>query len=156
MKSVWLQACAGLPIVAGLVGCDGSENGQPAPTDMRIAVVEHIVNETLTDHAPMGDSAGDVLTFANDLFDDTNKTKVGTDQGYCLRVDVGQSWECNWTAFLERGQITVEGPFFDTKGSTLAITGATGQYSGWYGTMELSFRENPKELNFVYLLETED
>ena len=156
MKSVWLKACAGLVICAGLVGCGGDDNGAPAPTDMRIDLVEHIVNETLTDHAPMGDSAGDVLTFANELFDGTNKTKVGTDQGYCLRVDVGQAWECNWTVFLEDGQITVEGPFFDTKNSTLAVTGGTGAYRGWYGTMDLTFRDNPKELGFTYLLYTEE
>lgn len=157
MKTSRLGACAALALCAGLFGCGGGgENGAPAPTTMRIALVEHVVNETVIDHPPMDDSVGDVLTFANELFDDLNKTKVGTDQGYCIRVDVGKSWECNWTAFLADGQITVEGPFFDDKGSTLAVTGGTGAYRGWYGSMELTFRDNPKEYNFVYLLETDD
>jgi allene oxide cyclase len=39
---------------------------------------------------------------------------------------VGESWECIWTTLLPRGQITVEGPFYDTRDSVLAITGGTG------------------------------
>ena len=72
---------------------------------------------------------GDILTFANDVFDKSNKTKVGSDQGYCVRVIAGESWECVWTTFFTRGQITVEGPFYDTKDSVLAITGGTGAYA---------------------------
>ena len=52
--------------------------------------------------------------------------KVGTDQGYCLRVVAGASYECTWTTFLPGGQIVVAGPFYDAKDSTLAITGGTG------------------------------
>ncbi|MEI9929556.1 MAG: hypothetical protein WDM89_03035 [Rhizomicrobium sp.] len=42
-----------------------------------------------------------------------NKNKVGTDQGYCVRVVVGKAFECIWTTMLAGGQITVEGPFLD-------------------------------------------
>ncbi|MRG94042.1 allene oxide cyclase family protein [Polyangium spumosum] len=139
---------------AALVGC-GDENGAPAPDTKRVTIelVEHVVNESLTDHPPMGDSAGDVLTFANQLFNKENTTQVGTDQGYCLRVDVGKSFECTWTAFLADGQITVNGPFFDTKESTLSITGGTGAYAEADGYMELGFRDTPMgtvEYDFVY------
>ncbi len=158
MHRAMLKACAGLVLCAGLVSCGGGENGQPAPseTSTKIALVEHVVNETVIDHAPMGDSAGDVLTFANELYDEANTRKVGSDQGYCIRVDVGASWECNWTAFLAEGQITVEGPFFDDKGSSLSITGGTGLYRGAYGWMDLTFRDNPKEYNFVYQVYADD
>ena len=76
---------------------------------------------------------------------------MGTNQGYCVRVVVGQSYECFWTAFFDEGQLTVEGPFFDTKGSTLAITGGTGDFQGASGQMQLEFR-NPQgtEFNFIY------
>jgi hypothetical protein len=50
---------------------------------------------------------------------------------------VGQSWECMWTASLADGQLTVEGPFFDTKGSSLATTGGTGNFRGARGEMKL-------------------
>ncbi len=77
-----------------LVGCgDESTTATPdTPVVRTVAVVEHVVNEILTDHPPTGDSSGDVLTFANQLYDKDNKKQVGTDQGYCLRVDVGKSF----------------------------------------------------------------
>ena len=45
----------------------------------------------------------------------------------------GKAWECIWTVTLYAGQITVEGPFYDGKDSTLAITGGTGDYSEHMG-----------------------
>ena len=129
------------------------------PLVRTMELVEHVVNEVLTDHPPVGDSAGDVLTFANQLYDKANKTQVGTDQGYCARVDVGKSFECTWTAFLADGQITVAGPFFDAKESTLAITGGTGAYKDARGEMELGFRDTPMgtvEYDFVYRVRIDD
>ena len=129
------------------------------PLVRTMELVEHVVNEALTDHPPMGDSAGDVLTFANQLYDKANTKQVGTDQGYCLRVDVGKSFECTWTAFLADGQITVAGPFFDAKESTLAITGGTGAYKDARGEMDLGFRDTPMgtvEYDFVYRVRIDD
>ncbi len=151
-----------LGLSAVLVGCGDEATGQPAdetPVVRTIELVEHVVNEALTDHPPMGDSAGDVLTFANQLYNKENTTQVGTDQGYCLRVDVGKSFECTWTAFLSDGQITVAGPFFDAKESTLAITGGTGAYKGAHGEMDLGFRDTPMgtvEYDFVYRVQVGD
>ena len=105
-----------------------------------ITVIEHATSDTTTDTGATGDSVGDVLTFANDVFDATNANKVGTDQGYCLRVVAGTSYECTWTTFLPGGQIVVAGPFYDAKDSTLAITGGTGRYRDARGTMELHAR----------------
>jgi len=152
-----------LGLSALLVGCGDDSSGQPADESPRLVtleLVEHVVNEVLTDHPPMGDSAGDVLTFANQLFNKDNTMQVGTDQGYCLRVDVGKSFECTWTAFLSaEDQITVSGPFFDAKESTLAITGGTGIYKGARGEMDLGFRDTPMgtvEYDFIYRVELDD
>jgi allene oxide cyclase len=116
-----------------------------------IHVIEHATSDAVTNGT--GDSAGNILTFANEVFDSSNTKKVGTDQGYCVRIEVGKSWECNWTTFLPGGQITVEGPFLDTGDSTLAITGGTGAYRNVRGSMELKYR-NPAgtEFDFVFNL----
>ena len=115
-----------------------------------ITVIEHATSDTTTDTGASGDSVGDVLTFANVVFDATNAHKVGTDQGYCLRVVAATSYECTWTTFLPGGQIVVAGPFYDAKDSTLAITGGTGRYRDARGTMELHARAGGTEFAFVF------
>ena len=119
-----------------------------------ITVIEHATTDTTTDTGAKGDSVGDILTFANEVFDAADATKVGTDNGYCLRTVIGAAaaYECNWTTFLDGGQITVEGPFFDAKDSTLAITGGTGRYRGARGEMELHSRDNGAKFAFVFHL----
>jgi allene oxide cyclase len=103
-----------------------------------LTVVERAESDMTTDVGKKGDSPGDLLTFANPLYDSSNASKVGTDQGFCVRVVVGKSYECTWTNFLEGGQITVQGPFYDAAPSTLAIIGGTGRYAGARGQMKLS------------------
>lgn len=115
-------------------------------------VVEHATTDATTDTGAPDDSAGDVLTFANEVFDRTDTHQVGTDQGYCIRVVAGASYECNWTTFLPGGQIVVEGPFFDTKDSTLAITGGTGRYRHARGTMDLHSLANGTKYAFTFHL----
>ena len=115
-----------------------------------ITVIEHATSDTTTDTGASGDSVGDILTFANDVFDAANAQKVGTDQGYCLRVVAGTSYECTWTTFLPGGQIVVAGPFYDAKDSTLAITGGTERYRDARGTMELHARAGGTEYAFVF------
>src|SRR3954453_23132179 len=85
-----------------------------------IRVVEHATADAGT-NGTKADHAGNILTFANKVFNAADTRKVGTDQGSCVRIVVGKSWECMWTTFLPKGQITVEGPFYDTCNSTLAI-----------------------------------
>lgn len=121
----------------------------------RLHVIEHGVNETTTHVAAnaKGDSVGDLLTFANPVFDSTNKTQVGTDQGYCVRIVVGKSWECFWTLMLKEGQVTLEGPFYDSGDSTFVITGGTGKYAGAKGQMKLHDRgTTPTSYDFTYEL----
>ena len=115
-----------------------------------ITVIEHATSDTTTDTGAAGDSVGDVLTFANDVFDASNAQKVGTDQGYCLRVVAGTSYECTWTTFLPGGQVVVAGPFYDAKDSTLAITGGTGRYRNARGTMDLQSRNGGTQFAFVF------
>jgi allene oxide cyclase len=125
-------------------------HGQGGHGGKTISVIEHATTDTTTDTGATGDSVGDVLTFANDVFDPANAHKVGTDQGYCLRVVAGTSYECTWTTFLPGGQIVVAGPFYDAKDSTLAITGGTGRYRAARGTMELHARAGGTEFAFVF------
>jgi Allene oxide cyclase len=116
-----------------------------------VTVIEHATTDATTNPG-QADGTGDVLTFANDVFDAKDSAKVGTDQGYCIRVVAGQSFECNFTTFLPKGQITVEGPFYDTKDSTLAITGGTGRYRHVRGTMDLKSLEGGTKFQFVFHL----
>jgi allene oxide cyclase len=107
----------------------------------RLQVIERALTDTIVDLGAKGDSVGDLLTFGNPIYDATNKTKLGSDQGYCVRVVVGKSWECFWTLILADGQITVEGPFFDTGDSLMVVTGGTGKYAGAKGDMKLHARD---------------
>ena len=113
----------------------------PAFAAEQIKVVERPVGETTVDLGAKGDSIGDLLVFANGVFDSANKTQVGTDQGYCVRTVVGKSWECFWTLTLKTGQITIEGPFMDEGDSLFAVTGGTGKYAGAKGSMKLHPRD---------------
>ena len=117
----------------------------------QIKVVERPVGETTVDLGAKGDSVGDLLVFANGVFDSANKTQVGTDQGYCVRTIVGKSWECIWTLTLKAGQITVEGPFMDEGDSLFAVTGGTGKYAGAKGSMKLHPRDaKSSSYDFTY------
>jgi hypothetical protein len=120
-------------------------------TTMTIHVVERATTDVVTDTGDEGDSVGDILTFANEVYDENNESLVGTDNGYCFRTVVGSAWECEWTLTLEDGQINVSVPFYDTGDSLLAITGGTGAYAGTRGQMTLSFHnEDATEFDFVY------
>jgi hypothetical protein len=102
-----LQALASMMFVGALLFVGAAK--QDSTTTIK--VVERAVNDTVTDLGPEGDSVGDILTFANEVYDEANAEKVGSDNGYCIRTVVGAAWECNWTITLADGQIVVEGPF---------------------------------------------
>jgi allene oxide cyclase len=123
----------------------------PALAAEQIKVVERPIGETTIDLAAKGDSVGDMLVFANNVFDAANKVQVGSDQGYCIRTVIGKSWECFWTLTLKTGQITIEGPFSDTGDSIFAVTGGTGKYAGAKGSMKLHPRDaTPTGYDFTY------
>ncbi len=124
----------------------------PALAAERIEVIEHADTDAVLDLGAKGDSVGDLLTFANPIYDAANKTQLGTDQGYCVRVIVGRSWECFWTLLLKGGKITVEGPFYDTGDSLLVVTGGTGKYAGAKGDMKHHARD-AKGSSYVFVYE---
>lgn len=125
---------------------------KPKHDGSSIRVVEHATSDEVTNGSAT-DAAGNVLTFANDVFDSADKNKFGSDQGYCVRIVVGKTWECNWTTFLPGGQITVEGPFSDTGNTVVAITGGTGAYRNARGWMELIYHNAAgTKFDFVFHL----
>ena len=118
-----------------------------------IHVVEHATTDSISNQGGgAGDAVGNILTFSNDVFDQNNSVKAGSDQGYCVRLVLGESWECVWTTLLAHGQITVEGPFYDTHDSVLAVTGGTGTYANVRGSMELNSRAGGTEYDFIFHL----
>jgi hypothetical protein len=145
-----LPAVVALGVLAfAVVGGDAGTTGAGGKV---IHVIEHATTDATTDTGPAGDSSGDILTFANDVYNASDSAKVGTDQGYCIRIvaPAPGSYECNWTTFLPRGQITVEGPFFDASDSVVAITGGTGAYRNARGQMELKAREGGTKFDFTF------
>lgn len=118
-----------------------------------VKVIEHAETDTVRHIGPANekDSTGDVLAFANPLFNGANMKQVGRDNGYCIRTVVGQAWECAWTAILAKGQLMVQGPFYEGKDSLLAITGGTGKYRKARGEMKLhALNAQESEYSFTY------
>lgn len=114
-------------------------------------VVERAITDVTADTGPTGDSLGDVLAFANPVYNAANTTKVGSDNGSCIRTVVGGAYECTWTTTLPGGSLVVTGPFYDTKDSVLAITGGTGKYQGAHGQMRLHARDTKgSAYNFAF------
>lgn len=137
MRRNFLNVLSSASLVAGALAFSTSAWAE----NTSFAFVEHATTDTVIDTGATGDSSGDLLTFANEVFDAQDKEKVGTDSGWCIRVVAGKSWECFWTLTLADGQITVEGPFLDAGDSALAITGGTGKYAGARGEMALHARD---------------
>jgi hypothetical protein len=147
-------AIAGLAITTSLV------TASSAAPQVTIHVIEHADTDTVVETGTVGDTTGDLLTFHNPVFDATNAGQVATDQGDCIRIVTGSagSWECRWVTIFpatkdsRRGTITVEGPFYDTHDSTLAVTGGTGLYKGATGSMQLRANTDAGGYDFVFHL----
>jgi len=138
-KKLALVAATMLVTGTGVIAAlsTSSSASVPSPTTS-ITVIEHAVSDHVTDIGKPGDSAGDLLTWHNRVYDDTDASVVGRDQGICTRISPKKgSWECVWTTFLADGQITVEGPFYDAADSVVAVTGGTGSYANAAGSMAL-------------------
>jgi hypothetical protein len=116
----------------------------------RLVVVEHADTDAVTDTGAADDSVGDLLTFANPVYNAGDTAQVGRDQGDCIRIDPeGGKWECRWITYVGGGALTVEGPFYDTKDSTMAITGGTGEFNNARGSMDLHAL-SPTEYRFTF------
>jgi len=141
------------PATCAVLGIAGAFTPMSAVAAEKLRLVEHADTDAVLDLGAKGDSVGDLLTFANPVYDAANKTKLGTDQGYCVRVIVGKSWECFWTLQLKDGEITVEGPFFDSGDSVMVVTGGTGKYVGAKGALKLHPRDaKGSSYDFTYEL----
>jgi allene oxide cyclase len=128
------------------------------PTRARAAgTTVHVIEHAITDkEIPSGggkDVKGNLLTFNNPVYNAANAKKVGHDEGFCTRIAPKQGiWECLWTTFLKAGQLTVQGPFYDTRNSVLSITGGTGAYRNSRGQMTLLSRNGGKQYDFIFHL----
>lgn len=132
---------AGTSLVAALCMLGGPTFAFAGET---LHVVERELHNTTIHLGAKGeaDSVGDMIVFANPIFDSSNTRELGVVQGNCVRVIVGKSWECFFTLALGNDRITLEGPYADNGESVFAITGGTGRYTGAKGLMSLRVRES--------------
>ncbi|HSM97176.1 MAG TPA: allene oxide cyclase family protein [Rhizomicrobium sp.] len=147
MKNIWIAAMflAATPAASAAVVVVG------APENL--TVVEHATSDATAAVGKAKDNRGDILTFANPVFDAADKTQVGSDNGFCIRTVAGAAYECIWTLKLADGQITSEGPFHDKGDTMMAVTGGTGKYIGAKGQMLLHARDaKGSEYDFKYTL----
>jgi hypothetical protein len=148
----WAGAAA---LVAGAVVASTSSAKQvPAHAGGKMVhVIEHAITDTENPGVGGKDVKGNILTFNNPVYNVANKRQVGHDEGFCTRVQPAQGiWECLWTTFLKGGQITVQGPYYDTHNSVLSITGGTGAYRDSRGQMTLLSRNGGTEYDFIFQL----
>jgi allene oxide cyclase len=154
-----LRKAASITLAATLTGSAVvAATSSAAPSRANLAgstvhVVEHAITDTEIPTGGGKDVKGNILTFNNPVFDAANRKQVGHDEGFCTRLAPAQGiWECLWTTFLPSGQITVQGPFYDTRNSVLSITGGTGAYRSNRGEMVLKSRNGGKEYDFIFKL----
>jgi allene oxide cyclase len=151
MRGRWAMLLAGAVLAATVIAVSLISVAAAGPNVTRFSVVERATTDTVVDLEANGDSSGDLLTFHNEIYDETNQNVVGSDLGDCVRIEVGVSWECRWVTILEDGSITVEGPFLDVGPSVLAITGGTGAYKDAGGSMRLVSRDDVgAEYDFIF------
>jgi hypothetical protein len=152
MRNLAIAVAMGLLVVAAAAGTVPAGAGG-GPTV--ISVVERATTDEVIDVGAAGDSAGDLLTFANKLYDETNTSKIGRDEGSCIRISPARGiWHCGFTSWLGGGSVTVEGAFYDTRESNFAIIGGTGSFRNASGVMHLGFRNDPAEFDFIFSIDT--
>jgi allene oxide cyclase len=148
-----LAAVAALTAGAITAGPTSARTSRAHAAGTTVHVIEHAITDTENPGVGGKDVKGNVLTFNNPVFNVANTKQVGHDEGFCIRVAPKQGiWECLWTTFLAAGQITVQGPYYDTRNSVLSITGGTGAYRDSRGEMTLLSRDGGKEYDFIFKL----
>ncbi len=148
-----LAATAALTAGAIAAGTSSAKPTRAHVAGTTVHVIEHANTDTEIPTGGGKDVKGNVLTFNNPVFNVANTKKVGHDEGFCIRVAPARGiWECLWTTFLKAGQITVQGPYYDTRNSVLSITGGTGAYRDKRGEMTLLSRNGGKEYDFIFKL----
>ena len=148
-----LAATAALTVGAVAAATSSAKPRRAHSAGRTVHVIEHAITDTEIPAGGGKDVKGNILTFNNPVFNVANTKQVGHDEGFCIRVAPAQGiWECLWTTFLKAGQITVQGPYYDTRNSTLSITGGTGAYRNSRGEMTLLSRDGGKEYDFIFKL----
>jgi hypothetical protein len=151
--SVMVAAATAALALTALVAAAPSYAKTAHASGKTVHVIEHAITDTEAPGVGGKDVKGNILTFNNPVFNTANSKQVGHDEGFCTRLQVKLGiWECLWTTFLQGGQITVQGPFYDTRNSELSITGGTGAYEGARGQMDLKSRNGGKEYDFIFHL----
>ena len=137
-----------------VIGPASAKPGTSDPaTGRTIHVIEHAITDTENPGVGGKDAKGNILTFNNPVYNTANKAQVGHDEGSCTRLQVQLGiWQCMWTTFLKGGQLTVQGPYYDTRNSVLSVTGGTGAYEGAMGHMTLLSRNGGKQYDFIFHL----
>lgn len=151
-KKISLTVAALLVSGGGLVAW--ATASPPATAATTLTVIEHGRKAAYSDLAQPGYSRGDLSTFHNQIYDETDTTRVGSDEGLCTVISTKrQSWECVTTIFLENGSssITLANRFFETEDSVGAVTGGTGTYDGAAGTFTIGCTSGDCS-NFEYTL----
>lgn len=87
-----------------------------------------------------GDTLGDQWLFDQPLLD-ADRNKIGNNSGVCIRTQVGNSSQCQWTLTLINGTIQVAGREFDQGSSAIGIVGGTGEYQHISGEL-ISFKNS--------------
>jgi hypothetical protein len=148
-RGIVAVACAAVFSGAVLVVTASGSSTPSHASALSLHVIEHPVFEHVVDLAPKGDSQGDQFPFSNPLFNASDTQQVGRDQGNCIRTNPRRGeWQCSWTNKLPHGQITVEGPFYDSRDSRLSIIGGTGAYREARGQMLLHARSDGYDFVF--------
>jgi len=148
-----LAGVAALMAGALAAGPSSARTSRAHAAGTTVHVIEHAITDTEIPSGGGKDVKGNVLTFNNPVFNVANTKEVGHDEGFCIRVAPKQGiWECLWTTFLRAGQITVQGPYYDTRNSVLSITGGTGAYRDSRGEMTLLSRDGGTEYDFIFKL----
>jgi allene oxide cyclase len=110
--------------------------------------------DVLTDLGAPGDSVGDILTYDNRVEEVGGKKLVGHEQGFCIRVVAGKSWECLFTIVMPDGQMTLHGPWLDKGTSVFSVTGGSGKYANARGALTMRTRGTEPE-TWAYSIDLE-
>ena len=110
-----------------------------------LRLVERATGETVVHRTSADDALGDLIVFANPLYDAADKRPVGASRGSCTRVEVGRWWDCHWTMTLDGGALLVAGPYPDEGDAVFGIVGGTGRYAGARGTVAVHSRDAAHE-----------
>jgi hypothetical protein len=111
--------------------CGGAAGTTQRTTMITIADAPHGKSSAI-DLGPPGDSQGDLFVFDQPLLDQ-GRAAIGNNSGFCVRSQVGNFSECQWTLTLAGGTITLAGREAERGMSRITVVGGSGVYAGVRG-----------------------